>query len=145
MLLSQGDFMKPFKFNIDVQKKLLSGYYSNYDDSVLALALDVLSLKCRVASDTWWTTKSGKLKKRNKGELLMLAVSELAEAMEGERRDLMDDKLPHRRMAEVEIADCFIRLFDYCGAHGYDVGGALIEKMAYNAKRADHKPENRAK
>ena len=35
----------------------------------------------------------------------MLIVSEIAEAMEGERKDLMDDKLPHRKMAEVELAD----------------------------------------
>ena len=33
---------------------------------------------------------------------LMLVVSELAEAMEGHRKSLMDDKLPHRTMLEVE-------------------------------------------
>ncbi len=40
--------------------------------------------------------------------------------MEGERKDLMDDKLPHRKMAEVELADALIRIFDYAGAYGYD-------------------------
>ena len=68
----------------------------------------------------------------------MLIVSEVAEAMEGERKDLMDDKLPHRKMAEVELADALIRIFDYAGGHGYNLGGAFVEKMAYNAKREDH-------
>ena len=80
---------------------------------------------------------------RNKGELLMLIVSELAEAMEGERKGLMDDKLPHRRMAEVELADALIRIFDYAEAFGYDLEGAYQDKRAFNAQRADHKKEAR--
>ena len=74
----------------------------------------------------------------------MLMVSEIAEAMEGERKDLMDDKLPHRRMAEVELADAVIRIADYCGLCGYDLEGAILEKMAYNRIREDHKREVRA-
>lgn len=76
---------------------------------------------------------------------LMLTVSELSEAMEGHRKGLMDDKLPHRTMAEVELADAAIRIFDMAGAMGYDLGGAITEKLAFNAQRADHKPENRLK
>ena len=94
----------------------------------------------------WWTNlKTGEtlIGKRNKGELLCLIHSEISEAMEGERRGLMDDKLPHRPMAEVELADALIRIFDYAGAHGYDVSGAMVEKLAYNAQRADHKPGSR--
>lgn len=94
----------------------------------------------------WWSDlATGAPKERNKGECLMLMVSEIAEAMEGERKDLMDDHLPGRKMAEVEMADAVIRIADYCGAHGYDLAGAIIEKLAYNAQRADHKLENRAK
>lgn len=74
----------------------------------------------------------------------MLVVSEIAEAMEGERKDLMDDHLPHRKMAEVELADALIRIFDYSWAHGYDLAGAFEEKMAYNAVRHDHTHEARA-
>lgn len=93
----------------------------------------------------WWTDlNTGEPLQRNKGEMLMLMVSEISEAMEGERKDLMDDKLPHRRMAEVELADALIRIFDYAGAYDYDLAGAMIEKMEYNAQRSDHKPENRA-
>ena len=78
-------------------------------------------------------------------EKLMLIVTELAEAMEGYRKDLMDDKLPHRKMLEVELADAMIRIFDLAAALELDLGGALIEKMAYNAQRADHQIENRLK
>lgn len=75
---------------------------------------------------------------------LMLSVTELAEAMEGHRKGLMDDHLPHRQMLEVEMADCVIRLLDLGGALKMDIAGAIIEKLAYNQQRADHKIENRA-
>ncbi len=106
--------------------------------------LNGYALECHTANLQWWESpKTGERIERNKGELLMLIVSEIAEAMEGERKDLMDDKLPHRKMAEVELVDALIRIFDYAGAHRYDLQGAFNEKMAYNAKRADHRPENR--
>lgn len=76
---------------------------------------------------------------------LMLCVSELAEAMEGLRKDQMDDKLPHRKMLEVELADAVIRILDLSGGLGLDVAGALAEKLEYNRNRADFKPENRKK
>lgn len=77
------------------------------------------------------------------GEKLMLVVSEVSEAMEGHRKNLMDDKLPHRPMIEVELADAVIRIADLAGALGLDLGGAIVEKLAFNASRPDHKPENR--
>ncbi len=81
--------------------------------------------------------------KRNKGELLALIHSEISEALEGERKDLMDDKLPHRKMAEVELVDAIIRILDYAGGFDYDLQGAFDEKMACNAIREDHKHEAR--
>jgi len=94
-----------------------------------------------------WHTNlaTGEILKRNKGEMLMLVVTEIAEAMEGERKDLMDDHLPNRPMAEVEMADAVIRIMDYCGRWGYDIGGAIEEKLQYNKSRLDHKVENRIK
>ena len=106
--------------------------------------LNDLAKECHEANQHWWRDpKTGERLQRNKGELLMLIVSEVAEAMEGERKNLMDDKLPHRRMAEVELADVLIRVFDYAGAYGMDLDGAVAEKRAFNATRADHKAEAR--
>lgn len=86
----------------------------------------------------WWHSPDGKRLDRNKGELLMLMVSELAEGMEGERKSLMDDKLPHRPMIEVELADAVIRILDYAAGFGYDVAGAIVEKLEFNDSRPDH-------
>lgn len=80
---------------------------------------------------------------KNVGELLCLVHSEVSEAMEGHRKLLMDDKLPHRTMLEVELADAVIRIFDLAGGLGLDVAGAMAEKLIYNGTRADHKIENR--
>lgn len=74
----------------------------------------------------------------------MLCVSELAEAMEGDRKNLMDTHLPDRRMIEVELADTVIRIFDMAGGLKLDVAGAIRDKLLYNTAREDHKPEVRA-
>lgn len=82
---------------------------------------------------------------REVGTDLMLINSELVEAMEGARKDLMDDHLPHRKMFEVEIADALIRICDTAGKYKIDLGGAVVEKLIYNKQREDHKLENREK
>ncbi len=106
--------------------------------------LNDYSKEVHAANQKWWhDMNTGSPLKRNKGELLMLIVSEISEAMEGERKNLQDDKLPHRKMAEVEMADALIRILDYCAGFGYDIQGAYEEKMAYNAVRKDHTHEAR--
>lgn len=72
---------------------------------------------------------------RNKGEMIALMHSELSEALEGLRKNLMDDHLPHRTMLETELADTVIRILDFGGGFNLDIGGAVIEKMRYNATR----------
>ena len=163
--------------------------------------LNKLAKRVHALNKSWWIDiETGKPIKRNNRELLMLVITELSEAVEGIRKNLMDDKLPHRKMEEVEMADAAIRLLDfsggfkielssvegkrailsealkelgenkaeqilsivasviafspsialaeieeYCKMHGLDLWGAVEEKLAYNAKRADHKHENRRK
>lgn len=108
-------------------------------------ATELLQNLCHSASARagWWKPgdTENALMFSNK---LCLIHSEISEAMEGDRKGCPDDKLPHRPMREVELADALIRIFDLAGAYGLDLAGALVEKMAYNAHRADHKPENRA-
>lgn len=105
--------------------------------------LNALASRVHAGNYRWWHDRNGQRLERNRGELLMLVVSEIAEAMGGERRDLMDDHLPHRKMAEVELADAMIRILDYAAGFGYDLHGAVEEKLAYNARRADHTHEHR--
>ena len=85
----------------------------------------------------------GRFGKALVAQKLCLIHSEVSEAMEGHRKGLADDKLPHRPAIEVELADAVIRIADLAGALGLDLGGAIAEKMEYNRKRPDHKPENR--
>lgn len=106
--------------------------------------LNELARLVHAANIKWWQdTETGQPIKRNKGELLALIHSEISEALEGERKDLMDDKLPHRKMAEVELVDAIIRILDYSAAFGYDIQGAFDDKMEYNRTREDHKHEAR--
>jgi len=87
----------------------------------------------------WWDGE------RNFGELISLIHSEISEALEGGRRDLMDDHLPDHSAVAAELADAVIRIGDLAGALGIPLGTVVVEKMRYNAERADHKRENRSK
>ena len=64
----------------------------------------------------WWDTWPNKIERFETA--MMLVISELGEAMEGDRKDLMDDHLPNRKMFDVELADTLIRLLDLAGAYG---------------------------
>lgn len=77
------------------------------------------------------------------GTKIALIHSDVSEALEGMRKDKMDDHLPHLKSIDVELADTIIRIMDLCGGLGIDIGRAITEKLAYNAVRADHKIENR--
>ena len=86
--------------------------------------LHALSEHIHESQIKWWVDlKTGNPIKRNQGECLMLVVTELAEAVEGIRKNLMDDKLPHRKMEEVEMADATIRLLDAAAGFGWILVG----------------------
>lgn len=99
------------------------------------------------AQSGWWNTKDGTRIDPNDpnvfGTKIALIHSEVSEALEGGRKGVADDHLPHRPSVEVELADALIRIFDTAGAMGLDLAGAVVEKLAYNQSRADHRPENR--
>lgn len=70
----------------------------------------------------WWNDiHTGQRLDRNLGELICLAHTEITEAYEGYRVNLQDDKLPHRPMVEVEIADMIIRIYDILGSQAAEL------------------------
>ncbi|MBN2662583.1 MAG: hypothetical protein JXR68_02940 [Bacteroidales bacterium] len=100
----------------------------------------------------FWETK------RETGTILMLIVSEIAEALEADRKDVFFDpsknikwkndwhKAPESQdiknfkenvkdTFEDEIADTFIRLLDLCGARNIDIEWHIKQKLAYNRTR----------
>jgi NTP pyrophosphatase (non-canonical NTP hydrolase) len=70
----------------------------------------------------WWETN------RNNYELIALMHSELSEALEAYRKG------DEGHVVE-ELADVLIRVFDLCGARGYDLEKAVLHKMAFNKTR----------
>lgn len=129
----------------------------NFNNSVHTLnALQFAIHQANVLAG-WWTDLSTnmdlaeevrqgtRLGKALVAEKLALVHSEVSEGLEGHRKGLMDDKLPHRPMVEVEMADAVIRILDLCGAMKLDLAGAIFEKLEYNRSREDHQISNRVK
>lgn len=71
----------------------------------------------------WWQDM------RNDGELIALMHSELSEALEAMRNHAEKDSIAE------ELADCCIRIFDYCGARGIDLEKAILKKIEFNRTR----------
>lgn len=71
----------------------------------------------------WWD------KPRSDGELIALMHSELSEALEAMRNGHGQDAIAE------ELADCCIRIFDYCGRNNIDLEEALLKKAEKNKTR----------
>lgn len=78
----------------------------------------------------WWEVD------RNDGEMLMLMVTELAEACEAIRHgNPPDDKIPQFNGAVAELADVVIRILDMCVARGWPIAEAIVAKHKMNVGR----------
>ncbi|RJP29846.1 MAG: hypothetical protein C4533_01185 [Candidatus Omnitrophota bacterium] len=71
----------------------------------------------------WWDAQ------RSDGELIALMHSELSEALEAMRGHGTKDNIAE------ELADCCIRIFDYCGAKNIELDKMLRKKIEYNKTR----------
>lgn len=84
--------------------------------------------KCAVDHGFWESS--------NDGEKIALMHSELSEVLEANRKgNSPDDKVPELTAEEIELADCVIRILDYCGHKGYNLGKAIELKMDFNETR----------
>jgi NTP pyrophosphatase (non-canonical NTP hydrolase) len=88
----------------------------------------------RIAVDHgWWDGE------RPIPELLMLIVTEAAEAMEAYRASTnvvqLSDKIQGFDGMEEELADIMIRVADMAKANGYRLSEAIVAKLKYNESR----------
>lgn len=106
---------------------------ANFDLDLNAYARHIHQLNLK-----WWTNADGTPKDLDKGERFMLMVSELAEGLEGDRKDLQDDKLPQYKMIWVELADFAIRVLDSGAVYGWNFMTGVIhpteETLCHNPK-----------
>ncbi len=79
---------------------------------------------------------------RTVGDLICLMHSELSEALEEHRNGhapaevYFNENKPNKPEGiPVELADCIIRIFDFCGLHEIDLESILKQKMEYNKTR----------
>lgn len=159
--LGDDDFIEESEIRpIQYDEEAMAQMAKECEDQEILRGLDKLIERCtkQAAARNWsqnehdkWSTFENPYFVPGK---LCLIHSEVSEAMEGDRRDSMDDKLPNYKAITVEIADAFIRMAHLIGLlqqkdmdnferNKFDLAKAIIDKLEFNMIREDHKMEAR--
>ncbi|MDX3966136.1 MAG: hypothetical protein QHD01_05990 [Bradyrhizobium sp.] len=119
----------------------------NDPTTAVRLCIDWLTDIVHNANKHWWTDPATGADLRNERYIvptkLMLTVSEIAEPMEADRKQLPDDKLPQFDGLTVELVHALFRIFDLAGAKRLPMGIAGSAKFDFNLARPDHKASAR--
>lgn len=105
----------------------------------LGLNVQAASFEAAIAQasdlcNSWFTHVQGFDRDNFDGDI-MLIVTELAEAVEGDRKKLADADCPGFQNREVELADTLVRILHLCGKYGIRLGAAYTAKMKVNFAR----------
>ena len=71
----------------------------------------------------------------NQAMRIALMHSEVSELLEAVRKPDLEGHLADHSLEDEELADIIIRVLDYCGWKGVNIGKAVKAKMEFNATR----------
>lgn len=103
-------------------------------DSKMTISELVQEIHTNARKHGWWDED------RSFGDVIALCHSELSEALEEYRAGHMPTEIYFSNDGKpegvpIELADCIIRIFDYCGQKNIDINTAIQIKHEYNKER----------